>query len=343
MKALLLLAPLYLIAHDCQIELDYSLPIHLECTGKHRLIYNEGQAKTDCRFSKKAELKEKNFGIVWGSESYPYQELTLIPLNESRVLINGAEYAGRFHCAYGKKIINDVNVDILLHNLMQKSDLNSYSTETLKALAIVLRTDLCYESKIFEAKEFGYEGTALLYQYPKITEAIVETKDLVMKLDNNLFPTTYCHDSAGTTASFSTLFKSHLTTPQGATLPEIPVHKWSKNFTKQDFAERLKVTNLKNLGFYKDKQSQKIYAVKVEDALGQRVLLVERFMQMLDLESNHFELSSNATSFSIVGKGSGLGVGLCLKTAETLSQKGQKAADILTACYPHIKIAVLDK
>jgi stage II sporulation protein D len=113
--------------------------------------------------------------------------------------------------------------------------------------------------------------------------------------------------------------------------------------TKQELCDQLKIKQLKHLFFYKDKNSSKLYAVKIEDENGSRAVLIQRFMELLDLKSNQFELTSTPTTFTFSGQGSGLGVGLCLKTAEALAEKGADYKKILETCYPSIKMALLDK
>lgn len=343
MKALTLLIPFSLIAQTSTIELSDEGPFVLECTGKHRIVYNNGTGQTDAKFSKKAIVQEKNFGLIWGDEINPYQDFSVIPQSSSRVLLNGIQYPGSLHFTYGKKVINKVDVDVIVQVMMQQDHLSTYSLETLKAIAIALRTDLCYDTRTIPQQELNYQGQGLLYQYPKIVEAIVETKSLVMTLDDKLFPTTYCKDAGGTNATFGAIFRDSIETPSGCKLPVASTTNWKKRFQKQNLENLLNCQGLKNLAFYKDKASEKVYAVKLEDKSGSRVIMIQRFMNMLELNSNHFNLSNQGDEFTFTGQGEGLGVGLCLKTAESLASKGLDAKQILKACYPGISFSSVDK
>jgi SpoIID/LytB domain protein len=342
MKALIFALPLTLMAHDCLIELDQSLPCMLEVTGKHTLFYNEGQVRDQSRFSKKANLVEKNFGVIWGDDNNYCQDFQLIPQKGTRVLINGIEYSGSFRFTFGQKIVNKVSIDTVVQSILEKQDVSQYSLETLKALATVLRTDLCYEAKVFSAKDIDYEGVSLLYQKPKIVKAVLESSHLVMTLDQHLFPTTFCKDAGGKNANFAHIFRQDVLAPQGQDLNITASETWQKKISKKDLSEKLKAEDLKKLSFYQDKSSAKIYAVKLEDHKGPRVVLVDRFLELVGLPSNQFELETKQDEFIFKGTGSGLGVGLCLKTAESMAQKGQKVEEILKTCYPGIQLTVLD-
>jgi SpoIID/LytB domain protein len=342
MKALLLILPLSLCAKNCSIELDIPYPCILEATGNYRILYNNDEDKIESRFSKKAKLEHKQLGLYWGEDYAPYDSFKLFPLKDSRILINGLQYPGSFEFTYGNKVINHVDVDFLVQSIMEKQDFSSYSLEALKALACVIRTDLLFEGKVISADEIDYEGSSMLFQYPKIAQAVIETKNKVMTLDGNLFPTTYSKDSGGVTANLADIFRQNISAPEGKNLPEVSTKLWQKKFSKQELLTRLQLDSLKQLSFYKDKKSEKVYAVKIDKNEGSKILLAEKFMQLLELESNHFALEATQDNFTFKGKGQGLGVGLCLKTSQVLAEKGLSYENILNACYSGIKITLLD-
>lgn len=342
MKTFYFLIPFCVFAQNCTIELQETFPLLLECTGKYRLIYNDSSSKFEAKLSKKAKVEEKNFGLIWGDEINPYQDFTIVPIGDTRLLINGIQYPGSVHFAYGKKITNQVDVDIIVQVMMQQKELLSYNKETLKALAIALRTDLCFDPRAIPQEEMQYHGSAVLYQYPQIFEAIKETSGEVMTYDSKLFPTTYCKDSGGTTATFGDIFRQDVTTPQGVQYAIGSQSKtWQKTFKKDEIEQKLKCSGLKNLAFYKDKNTSKVYAIKVDDQKGSRVLLIERFMELLELASNYFSLQTKDGNFQFSGKGEGLGVGLCLKTADHLAKNGHDAKSILRQLYPHVNFEKL--
>lgn len=341
MKSLLIFLPFSIFAQNCLLELDLKAPLTLECTGKYKIVHNSDFLES--RFPKKATLSVTNYGLSWGDEINPYNTFTLTPLAESRVLLNGHQYPGSFEFSCYHNVINHVDVNLVVQALMEHQELAHYSLDTLKALAVTLRTDLCFESKTLNAQALGYSGSSLLYQYPKVVQAVHETHNQVMTLDEALFPTSYCEDAAGTNASFSHIFRQQTPTPKGQTLPKTTTTTWTKVLTKQELCDQLKIKQLKHLFFYKDKNSSKLYAVKIEDENGSRAVLIQRFMELLDLKSNQFELTSTPTTFTFSGQGSGLGVGLCLKTAEALAEKGADYKKILETCYPSIKMVLLDK
>lgn len=342
MKTLYLLLPFSIFAQTCIVELNDTFPLVLECSGKYRLLFNDSSSKFEAKLSKKAKVEEKNFGLTWGDEINPYQDFTIVPVGDSRLLLNGIQYPGSLHFAYGKKITNQVDVDIVVQVMMQQRHLINYSKETLKALAIAIRTDLCFDPRAIPQDELSYQGSGVLYQYPQIFDAIKETSGDVMTFDGRLFPTTYCADAGGQNATFGDIFRQNVITPKGSTLPPFPAKNWEKSLKKDEIEDKLKCHGLKNLSFYKDKNTSKVYAIKLEDQKGSKVLLIERFMDMLDLESNDFALESKNGIFKFSGKGQGLGVGLCLKTAEALSKKGMDARAILKECYPQITFAKVD-
>lgn len=342
MRFLLACFPLIACAHTCLVELPHELPVVLECTGKHRIQSNDSSGFSESRFAKKAPLEATELGLSWGDDSSLCDNFSLEAPKSTRILINGSQYSGRLDFRYGKKIINHVDIDLLVQNMLEKKAFQNFHLETLKALAITLRTDLASDQRILKASELSYEGSSLLYQYPKIAQAIVDTRHRVMTLDGQTFTTTYTLDSAGSNASFKDIFRQNAPSPKGTKLPASETKTWKKQFSKDQICQNLSINTLKNLSFYKDKASGKIYAVKIADEKGPRVLLIERFMELLGLESNDFDLNIHKTSFNFVGKGQGLGVGLCLKTAEKLAQSGASYQDILKACYPDINFGLLE-
>lgn len=343
MKIIYFLLPFSLWAQNCTIELNATYPLTLECSGKYRLIFNDSSSTFEAKRSKKAIVQEKNFGLIWGDEINPYQDFTIVPIADARLLLNGSQYPGTLHFAYGKKITNHVDVDVIVHVMMQQKDLLPLSPETLKALAIALRTDLYFDPRAIPQDELHYQGSAILYQYPQIYEAIKQTSQQVMTYKNKPFPTTYCLDAGGHNATFSAIFRDDIATPKGVTLPHSPSVKWQKTFHKEDLEAKLKCQGLKNLSFYQDKDSLKIYAVKLEDQKQTKAILIEPFMSLLDLPSNDFSLQAKEGSFNFTGQGLGLGVGLCLKTAQRLAEQGLDAKAILKQCYPDIEFNLVNK
>jgi SpoIID/LytB domain protein len=343
MKLHYYLLPFSIFAQNITIELNDTYPLTLESSGKYRLIYNDSTNKFEARLSKKAKVEEKNFGLIWGDEINPYQDFTIVPIGDTRLLLNGIQYPGSLHFAYGKKIINHVDVDVIVHVMMQQKHLIHYNKETLKALAIAIRTDLCFDPRAIPQDELSYQGSAILYQYPQIFEAIKETSSEVMTFDNKLFPTTYCVDAGGKSATFGDIFRQNVQAPKGQALPFSSSKTWNKSFKKEEMEQKLNCQGLKNVSFYQDKNTSKVYAIKIEDQKGSRVVLIERFMELFELASNDFALESKNGVFKFSGTGEGLGVGLCLKTAENLAKKGLDAQAILKECYPHIGFQKLDK
>lgn len=342
MKTLYFLLPFSIFSQTCTIELNQTYPLLLECSGKYRILFNDSSNKFEAKLSKKGVVEEKNFGLVWGNEINPYQDFTVVPIGDSRLLINGIQYPGSLHFTYGKKITNQVDVDVTVHVMMQQKKLASLHKETLKALAIAIRTDLCYDTRAIPQDELLYEGSAVLYQYPQILEAIKETSKEIMTYGNKLFPTTYCVDAAGHNASFSDIFRQNINAPEGNILPSLPFKKWDKSLKKEELEKKLKCQHLKSLSFYKDKNTAKIYAIKLEDQTGSKVIFIEKFIEILGLDSNDFSLESKNDVFHFSGKGEGLGVGLCLKTAEALAKNGFSAKEILKKCYPMIDFAMVE-
>jgi len=343
MKSILFALPLALCAQNCHIQLNLAYPLQLEATGPYQVIYDGGEVRIESRFAKRELVQEKNFGLVWGDEVHAARTFTLIPLKDSRLLINGSQYPGTLTFTLGRPVDNEVSLEWPLQSMMQKSELNAYSQETLKALAITLRTDLASEEKPLDSKELGYEGSSLLFQYPKITASIVETKDHVMRFNGGVFPTTYCKDAAGKLANFSQIFRTADHTPDGNLQTKTATQTWKKSLSKSELTAKLNLEGFKKIGFYKEAATQKIYAVKVEDERGPRVILIDRFIKLLGLKSNTFDLKFDPQGFHFEGSGDGLGVGLCLKTAEMLSKSGHTHEAILKNCFQNVEIGVLEK
>lgn len=366
-------APLPLLARNVEIPTDISQnekpatikvllakdqkKILLEAKGSYQLYDPLTKLLLDGSSGKKQWISCSENGLFWGDLIPGTFQVRIVPTNSnSSLLVNGIEYRGciEVYANNGKlHLINEVDIERYLKSTMTSLFLNDMDDEVMDAIAITARTHAYYLVSRkptahwhVEAQDVDYQGYALTLQNTPVERAINNTRFMAMTYQGLPFPATWTKDSAGKTADFATIFRKEANTPQGVESPYAAHNKqsraWTFSISKQDLAKALGAAKVAEFSLYQDNKSQKVYGALLKDGAQTHQFDFTQLQKALGnarLKSNDFKVQMTGDKVIFNGFGEGNGVGLCLFSANAMSDKGEKAPKILAAFFPQAKLS----
>lgn len=339
------------------LEKDAS-EVLLEVKGPY-YIFNphDGSRIASGLLAKRFMVRELDSGIKWGEEFAGIHQIYIKPRSaETAIFVNGIQYNGAV-AVYGVagqvNVINDVDVEDYVKSILTSQFSKPLESEVLSALAILTRTDAYYHATRapqsfwhVNAKEVGYQGSALVVNGSTIDHAVNTTRHLILVHPENgknlPFATTWTENSAGKTAPYHSMFRKEAFAPDhGVEAPHAALsraeHKWSYQTTKKELAQKLGVSQIKSMELFVDQSSNKVYALRLKDnAETQDVdfLSLQARLGKEHLQSSDFTLTVKDDTVTFNGFGKGHGVGLCLYSASALANNGENAVKILSKFFP---------
>lgn len=321
-----------------------------------------GKKITSSFFSKRNYLSPTPSGIKWGGVLSGHHQIKITPSSkDTTFLVNGIQYAGNLYAysiASNVCLIVEVEVDDYVKSIISGTFCNrKVHQATLETLAIVMRTNLYdkISSSVnpfwdIKASEHKFKGSSLLQIDSRADAACISTKDLIMIHNNRPFPAMWTENSAGKTADYKAIFRKNANTPPGVFVPFTQKSRektaWKASISRKDLEKIASIGTIVSLEMRKDKATQKIYGVrvksrdnsvkdisfvKIQDTIGaDRIQSNDCFIHLID----------NRVEFS--GYGKGLGVGICLHSAEQMASTGKPTAKILSQFFPGTKVIKLE-
>ena len=222
----------------------------------------------------------------------------------------------------------------------------------MDALAIVARTNAYYlvsrqpsANWHVESPEEGFAGYALTLQNAQVDRAINNTKHMVLTYNNAPFAAAWNKNSAGKTASFTSIFRKEISAPAGVTAPyaerERQKFGWTLSIAKPQLARMLGANKITGLDLYQEKQSGKVYAIRLKDGADTKNIDFFKLQKVLGptkLLSNDFTVKVQGDTIVFSGFGEGHGVGLCLFSAAAMADNGADTKKILSTFFPDTKL-----
>lgn len=195
-----------------------------------------------------------------------------------------------------------VNVDDFVAQKLEKID-NNYSDETLKAMSVIIRTNMIVDNETLNNKTKPSE------KYKNLTNT-TSYKTLKDK-NNNLIKTSFENS---------------------------PDYTWQKNIKKSDVLEfalknNISLTNISNVEpvFENDK----IKALKI----GNKTFDYSELASQFGLESNNIEkITTNKTEIIVKGKNKGFVNSFDIKTSEQLSNNNHNYLEILNHFFDDFSV-----
>ncbi len=330
----------------------------LEGRGRHS-VFNPvtNLPLTDSSFSKRAYIHSTENGLVWGELIPGNDQIRLVPGDtNSSVLVNGIEYRGCIEVYTIRDklfIVNEVDIERYLKSTMTTLTLGEMDDEVMDAVAIVARTNAYYLASRtpsapwhVDASDVDYQGCALTLQNQPVERAINNTRFMTLTYKGLPFPATWTKDSAGKTAEFASMFRKDVKTPRGVNAPFAAHNKearaWSFSISKQDLAKALGSAKVSSFDLYQDEKTKKVYGARVKEDVKSHQFdfaALQKALGAARLKSNDFQVQTAGDKIIFKGYGEGNGVGLCLYSANAMSDKGEKAPKILASFFPESKLA----
>lgn len=195
-----------------------------------------------------------------------------------------------------------VNVDDFVAQELEKID-NNYSDETLKAMSVIIRTNMIVDNETLNNKTKPSE------KYRNLTKAT--SYKILKDKNNNLIKTSFENS---------------------------PDYTWQKNIKKSDVLEfalknNISLTNISNVEpvFENDK----IKALKI----GNKTFDYSELASQFGLESNNIEkITTNKTEIIVKGKNKGFVNSFDIKTSEQLSNNNHNYLEILNHFFDDFSV-----
>lgn len=330
--------------------------ILLEVKGSYKVFCPHTNVLLTSGFSaKRAPVTPGENGIYWGETLPGTYSVRVVPSAQSSIFVNGIQYNGCveiYDLGGSLRAINEVDTESYLRSCLATKCFDITDPEVLNALSIVARTQSYYlvQSKSnapwhTTAEESGYRGHAVSMQNPLLERAITETHHAILTYQGKPFATGLTEDSAGKTASFSSVFRKNTPSPKGVTIDGMESERlksaWSFQISKAELANLAHLAHVSRLSTFSEKESGKVYAVKMgtdEETKTIDFFTLQNTLGTSKLKSNDFtvEILENAIRFKGYGKGDG--VGLCLHSATLMAKQNLSAQDILAKFYPEASL-----
>lgn len=307
-------------------------------------------------FGKKGELMIACNGLKWGDHTTNVTKIRLVPGDsQSSILVDGIQYKGCIDFyTFGKTltIVNELDIENYLRATLTPKIQERLPAEVIESLAIVARTNAYYflqsqGDKLWHisAQAAGYQGYALSFRKPFIEKGIDKTRHIIMTFEGKPFPAYWSENSAGSTTTFSAVFRKEALVPPGIKTPyaeyERENHKWAFALTKNELAELSGAEKVTGVDLFCDSGSNKVYAMRIKDGGEVHDIPFTKLQALVGekrLKSNDFTVTSKRDGVIFKGYGKGLGMGLCLLSAKKMADRGDKSPKILKTFFPGVEI-----
>lgn len=229
----------------------------------------------------------------------------------------------------------------------------SFHMEALKAQAIASRTYVMYkmnnnknsydvetttDDQVYITKEEMKEkwNEDFDYYYNKITKAVEETKNLIMKKDNKIFKAYYFAMSNGTTADSMTVFNEKNFDSVKSPWDNEDLNRFlvTTDFNTKELESKLNLKQINKIQIISRDKTNRVEKIKVNNKIYSGI----EFRKLLSLRSTDFTISKENNIYSITTKGYGHGVGMSQYGANGMAKENYNYKEILNHYYQDIEI-----
>ena len=322
------------------------------------VVYNpeNGKKISSGQRDKRFFCHPHNEGIKWGENFLGIFQIHIEPSSPNTTfLINGKQYFGAIHLYHVEdklNVINEIDIESYVKTTLSNKNLASQQPKVLDSIAIIARTDAYYSAikntHAFwhvNAKDTGYTGMGLSLQNIEIDKAVDNTRYLVMVYNKKPFPSSWTKHCGGKTASYSSIFRKNIETPNGITSPFATNNRmdsqWNFTINTQDLAKIVKTNRVTGIDLFVDRSSGKIYATRIHDGSHSEDISFIDLQKALgenQIKSNDFTVNIKGNIAIFEGFGEGVSSGLCIFSAEQMSDRGDEVPYILETFYPESEL-----
>ena len=241
---------------------------------------------------------------------------------------------------------------------------SDFDIEALKAQAVAARTYVMYKQEHQDSKHKGsvvctdynhcqeyksYEELKsskgedwIKNSYPKVKQAVNETKGHIVTYDSEPILPLYFSTSSGKTENSEEVFSAEYPYLKSVDSPYdkyAPKYASTLKITNKDFVSKLKST-YSDISISADNLSSQVKVISRSDGgavnkikLGNKELTGRDIRNILSLNSANFEIKFDSSSLDFVVKGYGHGVGMSQWGAQGMAEEGYKYYEILSHYY----------
>jgi len=326
--------------------------------------------------------KSGEVGIVTDEGEFNAKKFSLAPTNQTEVIkINGKRFRGEIQISSSGSsidLINVLNLEDYVKGVLPKEmpiGKGKENLEALKALAICVRTyaiQKINDGKIYfdiyaDTRDQVYGGVDA--EQTISNNAVDETKNLILKYDDNTATIFYHSTCGGYTESSQNVFAKsqipYLISIKDGNGPNCnisPRYEWEEIYSRESIIIRLKDYNLldnKNYSLedinissrYNSGRVNELEIVITDDFDKESIVTIRgnEIRSILRTANNKsilwstlFDIQLDSDKIIISGKGFGHGVGLCQWGAISLSKNGRSYSEILELYYPGTEIGAVN-
>lgn len=297
-------------------------------------------------------------GLKWREIFSDVFEMRLIPTHEKTIWsVGGQPFKGclEIYSIGGTlNLVNEVDIENYLTCHLASKSLQDLKPSAMQALAIVARTHLHYIAERGAYANWqvtlGKTGYPHPQKNPTIAEAVKNTRGQILTYKGKTFPTSWSANSAGETISYTAMLgKAKNETPLGARhLPSQVIRErktWSLSVRPERLLDIVDLPDFSQIELFHAEGTSKVYGLRFSGEEGDKEIDFFRFQKALGahlVRSNDFTVSLKGDRIIFSGYGEGIGVGLCLASADAMAAHGQEASKILARHYPEAKLEKVD-
>jgi len=289
------------------------------------------------------------------------EELRLTPRTNTAVIYAGSKlYRGGLDVKWrtaGLTVVNTLDLEQYLYGVVPKEAPAQWQMAALRAQAIVARTYALYKRSRQPNRDYDvaaqyvrdqhYEGYSA--EHPRTTQAVDDTRGLVLTCRGDLIPTYYHAESAGYTENSEDVWSSShpcLRAVRAQMYPASPYLQWSVSLALQDIRSALAkrghgVGPIHRLEPIQHSATGRITLLKIGHKWGETVIRGTDFRLALGPEvirSTLFTVQIRDGRALFTGQGWGHGVGLCQWCSQGMAESGYDYEAILTHYYQGAKL-----
>jgi stage II sporulation protein D len=289
------------------------------------------------------------------------EELRLAPRTKMSVIYAGSKpYRGSLEVKWragGLIVVNTLDLEEYLYGVVPKEAPTQWQMAALRAQAIVARTYALYKRSRQANHDYDiaaqyirdqhYEGYNA--EHPRTTQAVDDTRGLVLTCHGDLIPAYYHAESAGYTENSEDVWSSPhpcLRAVKAQMHPASPYLQWSVSLSLQDVRSALTkrgytIGAIRRLEPLQRSAAGRITLLKISHKLGETIVRGTDFRLALGPEiirSTRFTVQVRDGRAFFTGQGWGHGVGLCQWCSQEMAELGYDYEAILTHYYQGAKL-----
>jgi stage II sporulation protein D len=289
-------------------------------------------------------------------EGLQTSQITIEPSGDGRIWIGDRWYRGDVRLirqGNGVTAVNLVDLEEYLYSVVGSESIPSWPLEALKAQAVAARSYAIYQTSKESNRYYDLDTTTatqvykgLNNEYVSTVEAVEATKGKVMTYSGKVILAAFHAASGGHTENVEDVWMSPLPYLRGVVDYDhsSPVFQWNKTLSAKEISRQIGgVGTVTSLVPVKITPRGRVATLRISGTGGSKNLTGSQVRNALKLRSTLFTVSKSGGTFTILGRGSGHGIGLSQWGAYGLAQKNTPYTQILAHYYQNAALTKLDR